>query len=903
MQDVMPGKANRYERPEAVSWRGEYFDRSELASNTASHSTEWLGPSFDGGGERQPAFSSIVDLFESQSRLRPDAIAVASRRHTVTYAALHGMTVQIARYLRRVGVAAESLVAVYLERSPDLIATLMGIWKSGGAYLPIDPGNPGGRVTLLLEDSEAPFVLTQRSLLDSLPATSAKVICIEDIWSEDTEVGWFEPSQVTANQLAYVIYTSGTTGKPKGAEICHANLLNVIQSIGADLALQPKDVVLATATIAFDVSSLEIYVPLIAGATIRLMEQDLAADGRQVIEAIRECDPALVLGTPTFWRLLLEAGWEGDPKLQIIVGGEVLPLSLGRRLAEITRTVWNQYGPTETSICATRERVLPDADRITLGVPIANVHIYILDEYLRPMAAGDAGQIYIGGAGVGRGYLRRPELTAMAFLPDSFNSRPGAMMYKTGDLGRLLPDGRLDFLGRIDNQVKLRGFRIELEEIEAEIRAHSGVHTACVQLVEYGPDDQRLIAYFRGARELSTTQLREFLRQRLPAYMLPSEFIPLDWVPMTVNGKIDRKALDAIRIEFEGRPSIGTGEAAGDSQQAQIGAIWQKHLKVRSIGSSDNFFDLGGHSLLAARMCAEIERMIGRNIPLSTLIENPSLGRFAASIHDLPQGDWPGLVPIRTTPGAPSLFIAHGLGSNLLLFRTLAEELDGNYSVYGIQLTAAPNAALNELSLEAFAARYVEAILQVDPTGPYYLAGHSLGGLLAFEIASQLRAAGREVQLLALLDAKFRGPLRFESAAAEQKAAFENAVRHWHKKLSRLAAGGMVDAVRRKVLYNKLMFKVWALRKTYREGSFHPQIFGLDPYIALFAERYYPQPVEVDAVLFSAEDQLSPESVVQGWSQVIRGRVEVQRVPGSHQTIFTRPHVSVLARELARRLL
>jgi len=846
--------------------------------------------------------ASVLQLFDWQRHLNPSAVAVSFGGRQVSYAQLDERANEIGSCLRDAGVARESLVALYLERSPELIAALLGVWKAGGAYLPIDPTNPRQRVAFTLEDSRVEYILTERALLESIPPTAANILCIEDVCPIEQKQSSFVASEPSPDQLAYVIYTSGSTGKPKGAQVCHAGLANVVRAIGRDLDLKPKDVALATATIAFDISNLEIYVPLTSGATIHMMESHFAGDGLKLIETIHANRAALVFGTPTSWRLMLEAGWQGSPDLQIITGGEVLPLSLAKTLTSMTRVLWNHYGPTETSICATRERVSPNTETITLGLPIDNVKIHVLDEDLNPVEPGATGELYIGGVGVGRGYLNRPELTARTFLPDPFDSTPGARIYKTGDLGRLLSDGRLDFQGRADNQIKLRGFRIELEEIEAAIRDFEGVHAASVQLVEYGPADLRLAAYFLGETGVDSNQLRDFLRQRLPFYMLPSELIPLESLPMTINGKIDREALEQIRIKFEARAQHLAVQPPADDIEARLRAIWQKLLKVRSIGPSDDFFDLGGHSLLATRMFAEIEKLTGRTIPLSALVQNPTVHQLAAYIHDLPQKGWPGLVPIRAEGSLPPLFISHGLGSNLLLFRALTESLGPNQPVYGIQLTAPVNAALEELRLEAFAERYVDEICAVDPTGPYYLAGHSLGGLLVFEIATQLRRRGKQIGLLALLDCKFHLAQRAENIPAGDPVKLRERARNWRKKLSRLSQSGIVNTVWRKFLYNQLMFKIWALRQFHREGTFYPNVFGLDPYIALFAENYHPQAIEGDAVLFAAEDELSPESLGKGWEPVIQGNLELQKIPGSHQTIFTRPHVEVLAQELAKRL-
>jgi amino acid adenylation domain-containing protein len=849
---------------------------------------------------------SVLAKFEERARECPEALAVSFAGRRVTYARLNEQANWIAASLKAAGVRQGALVAVYLERSPRLIAGLLGVWKAGGAYLPIDPTNPRQRVALTLEDSEVAFVLTEKKLTGLLPATGATLLCVDDLHSaEPADIAASEaamlPAEPLPEHLAYVIYTSGSTGRPKGAEITHGALSNLIESIGNDVSLQPSDVVLASATVAFDIANEEIFLPLMAGASVHLLEQEFVGDGGKLVEVMRRSQPSLVFGTPTSWRLVLEAGWQGDPKLQVIVGGEVLPLSLARTLAGMTRAVWNHYGPTETAICATRERIYADTEQVTLGWPIDGVSVYVLDKELRPLTAGKAGEIYIGGAGVGRGYRNRPELTELAFLADPFSSNPGARMYKTGDLGRLLPDGRLDFQGRVDNQVKLRGFRIELEEIEATIRSFEGVHAAVAEVVEYGAEDQRLVGYFFAEKQIVAAELREALRQRLPYYMMPTVLIPLESLPMTSNGKVDREGLRTIRVAFEkGAPQQSTPPPS-DDLEAKLLAIWKKLLKVRHLGLHDDFFDKGGHSLLAARMFAEIQRFNGRKIPLSVLIKNPTVAQLGDYLRNQPETDWLGLVPIRERGSSPPLFVSHGLGSHLLLFRGLTDELGSDQPVYGIQLAAPLTAKVGELSLEAIAARNVEEICALDPVGPYYLAGHSLGGLLVFEIAAQLLRRGKEVGLLALLDCALQETQRSNNETAEA-FSLRNFSLRWRKKFSRLFERGFVITTWRKLLYNQLMFKIWLLRHTYREGGFHPQLFGMDAYIALFAERYEPQPIEVDGVLFVAEDEVASESVGRGWSRLLHGRLTVQKVPGSHQTIFDAPNVSVLAKDLARRV-
>jgi amino acid adenylation domain-containing protein len=845
--------------------------------------------------------SSVLTQFEERVRECPDAPAVSFAGVRVTYARLEEQATRIARLLESAGVGQESLVAVYLERSPELIASLLGVWKAGGAYLPLDPTNPRQRVASILEDAGVAFVLTEKKLVGSLPATAARLLCVDDLspaWAarSDARATSMLPADPLPDQLAYVIYTSGSTGRPKGAEITHGALSNVIESIGRDVALRQPDVVLASATIAFDIANEEIFLPLVAGASLHLLEQEFVGDGGKLNEVLRGIQPSLVFGTPTSWRLVLEAGWQGDPNLQVVVGGEVLPVSLARTLAGMTRAVWNHYGPTETAICATRERFDPEPGHATLGWPIDNVSIYVLDKELHPVASGEVGEIYIGGAGVGRGYRNRPELTEKAFLADPFFEDPRARMYKTGDLGRLLSDGRLDFQGRVDNQVKLRGFRIELEEIESAIRDFEGVYAAVAEVVEYGADDQRLVGYFFAERQIAAAELREALRQRLPYYTMPSVLIALESLPMTANGKVDREALRAIRLAFDEVASPENSAPPSDDLEARLLVIWQRLLKVRQVGLHGNFFDMGGHSLLATRMFAEIQKINGRRLPLSVLIQNPTVAKLAAYLRKERETDWPGLVPIRAHGSLPPLFIAHGLGSHLLLFRELAEELGDDQPVYGIQLAAPTTAKLGDLTLEAIAARNVEEICVLDPVGPYYLAGHSLGGLLVFEMAAQLLRRGKEIRLLALLDCALQEAERGENEIPEAISLRELS-RRLRKRFSQLFESGFVVT-----RWRRLMFKITLLRRTYREGSFYPRIFGMDAYIALFAERYLPQPIDVDGVLFVAEDEVVSDTVGQGWSRLLQGRLTVRRVRGSHLTMFSAPHVSVLARELARHL-
>jgi thioesterase domain-containing protein/acyl carrier protein len=567
----------------------------------------------------------------------------------------------------------------------------------------------------------------------------------------------------------------------------------------------------------------------------------------------------------------------------------------------MSKAIWNHYGPTEATICATTELARADEGKVTIGRPLANVRVYVLDQDHQQVHSGEIGEMYIGGAGVGRGYLNRPTLSEACFLLDPFDPMPGARMYKTGDLGRVLRDGRLEFLGRIDGQVKIRGFRIELEEIEEIIQQYDDIQSAAVQAVERGADDYRLIAFVVSRTEKPLIGLKEFLRKRLPWYMVPSEFITVEALPLSPNGKIDRRALKDLHI----KPAVvdqQSVEQPSDEVEATLKAIWEALLKVSPISISDNFFELGGHSLLAARMFAEIERKFHRNIPLSELVGNPTIRELAARIrHSVRDGDWPGLVTIQ--PGVSSLaplFVVHGLGGSLFSFMALAAELGPDQPVYGLQRPPRIAAGKNRPTIRALASKYIEEIQAIDPVGPYHLAGHSSGGIIAFEMASQLRNSGREVRLLALLDCDYPAE---PSVRNPSDGRLDTGLRGARHLLRRCLEEGISVVLKRKFHHEKIKLRYRLLRLSPHTSSFHPRIFGMEAYLALSAKEYVPQPYGGDMVLFIAEESLEMQPRFgAGWARSVLGRLEMLEIPGTHQKILDLPHVTRLAREFQKRI-
>jgi amino acid adenylation domain-containing protein len=847
----------------------------------------------------------VLQWFEHQAFAFPDAVAIACEDWQVTYRELNLTAERIAHGLNQAGVKRGMLIGVFLNRSPEMIAALFGIWKAGGAYIPLDPSLPSQRIAFMLEDSAPPFVLTDEELSGALPATTAQAIRLDDFWIARDLVGQTPNSAATPvseNSVAFVIYTSGSTGRPKGVSISHGALANTIQGVGWDLSLRPHDVVLAWSTIAFDVACLEIFLPLAVGARLYLVEKDLSTPGGSRINQLRSSAATVLFGTPTMFRLLLEEGWRGDARMQLIAGGEVLPLSLARNLAGMSRVLWNQYGPSETAICATREKIACDAAKITIGYPLPNVSIYLLDAQLHPVPPGEAGEIYIGGAGVGLGYLNRPDLNRACFIPDPFTHSAQGWIYKSGDMAVQLEDGRLDFLGRVDGQVKIRGFRIELGEIESELRECEGVQAAVVRAVELEPGDRRLVAFVVGEGAPRVTQWKELLSRRLPAYMIPAEFVSVPSFPTTPSGKVDGHALDRMRLQGTTTRSNSASipeTFPADGIETRLRALWARLLKVETIGIHDDFFSLGGHSLLAARMLTQIEGWSGYKIPHSVLAEDPTIHGLACYLRQSSADKWPALVKIQAGAHLPPLFIAHGIGGSLLSFIELATQLGPEQPVYGLQLPSSIDE--HQANLRSVAENFLRQVRAVQPSGPYHFAGHSSGGMVVFEMACQVREQGENVGLLALLDCDpdtgksvhqpFRDWSSLKASFLRARAGFQ------------LRTFGVREVLTRRIDYQRIKIKIWRASRSRRAGTAHGRVEA-EGYLALALRDYELRPYSGDMTLFVAQDEPGPKGeLASAWNGRILGRCETQLIPGTHRTILSRPQVISLAREIRERML
>jgi amino acid adenylation domain-containing protein/non-ribosomal peptide synthase protein (TIGR01720 family) len=624
-----------------------------------------------------PDAACVHDLFEAQAQRTPDAVAIVDEQTAITYRELNARANQLARHLRALGVRAETLVGVCVERGVMMATALLGVLKAGGAYVPLDPNYPAERLALVMQDAQMAVLLTQTRLRERLPDRVAHVVCLDRDWDAVAEQPADALSQVVSpDNLAYAIYTSGSTGTPKGVQVEHRSVVNFLHAMRREPGLTSRDTFLAVTSISFDIAALELFLPLIVGARLVIVSRETAGAGEELAARLRDERVTAMQATPATWQLLLGAGWRGSPDLSALCGGEALPRELANQLLACSAALWNMYGPTETTIWSAVLRVTPGAGSVPIGRPIANTQLYVLDAWLQPAPIGVAGELYIGGAGVTRGYVGQPALTAERFIPNPFLKAEGGEMkdeesglrlppsafrlYRTGDLVRYLPDGTIEFLGRIDQQVKIRGYRIELQEIETALVSHALIREAVVVAREDTPGTKRLVAYVvpgvgdqgsglgdepanNGTSEqankasdgdpsafiLAPSSLRQFLAQRLPEYMIPAIFVPLDALPLTPNGKVNRKALPAPDLR---QPQLERAFVAPESEhEIALAKIWADALGVGRVGVHDNFFELGGDSLLVIRVVA-LANQAGLKLTTKQLFQRQTIGQLAEAV-------------------------------------------------------------------------------------------------------------------------------------------------------------------------------------------------------------------------------------------------------------------------------
>jgi amino acid adenylation domain-containing protein len=569
-----------------------------------------------------PSNRCIHELFEAQVKQSPGDVALVFKDERLTYRELNEQANRLAHYLREAGVENGELVGLFTSRSLRMVVALLGILKAGGAYLPLDERYPAERLDFMLRDSGVRVLLTE----ERLDADWEKIASQS---AENRDHG------VTSEQRAYVIYTSGSTGQPKGVEVSHRSVVNLLHAVISKTSPKATDTMLAVSTLSFDIALAEIFVPLIVGGRVVIASREVAADGLELSRLLVNSGATVMQATPATWRMLIDAGWQGDSALKVISTGEALDRPLANQLLTRGAELWNLYGPTETTIFSGAIRVTEGAGPVPIGPPIANTRFYVLDQFMNPVPIGIYGELYIGGAGLSQGYLNRPELTAEKFVPDPFGCERGARLYRTGDVVRFGEDGNLEFGGRLDHQVKVRGFRIELGEVEAAMSRHESVRAVVVAAREVPEGEQRLIAYLVGNQNSLPTasEWRAFLIQVLPEYMIPSLFVSLEELPLLPNGKVNRAALP---VPDASRPELGREFVAPETPtEARLVELYMSVLALDKVGIHDDFFELGGDSILATRLASRVRRIFDVEMPLRELFWKPTVFELAAVIEKL----------------------------------------------------------------------------------------------------------------------------------------------------------------------------------------------------------------------------------------------------------------------------
>ena len=872
---------------------------------------EWSGRRTD-----YPRDRCVQELFEEKARQKPQAVALELGDDRVIYRELNQRANRLARHLRSLGVGPDVVVGVCLERSVELVVALLAVLKAGGAYLPLDPGYPRERLSFMLEDAQAPVLVSRRGR-EHWPDLAAAVALVNV--EKDAEIILNHPPDDlvkvgTADSLAYIMYTSGSTGEPKGVCVPHRGVVRLV--MGTDYAhFGPTETFLLASPASFDASTLELWGSLLHGSRLVIAPPGpLALD--ELGRLIREKQVTTAWLTADLFRLMVEERMDDLRGLQqLLAGGDVLPLkAVNQALSSGANfRLINGYGPTESTTfacCHTMEQGEHFAQPVPIGRPIANTEAFILDRQLRPVPIGIPGELCLGGDGLARGYLRRAAETEAKFIPHPFRQEAGAKIYQTGDQARWREDGTIEFLGRRDRQVKLRGYRIELSEIEAAMEQHPEVKRAYAMVRSSEAGEKRIVVYCEskstpapGGREL-----REFFRQRMPEHMIPSDVVTVPALPLTDSGKVDWRALP----EFETKqPESGGKEPHGDPDdmlEVRLRQIWETVLGRSPIRVDENFFDLGGHSLLAVKLFVQIEKALGVRLPLATLFQAPTVARLATVLRS--EGwnpPWSSLVPIKPGGTRPPYFIIHGLGGNVLNVRHLAHYMGDDLPVYGLQSQGLDGKAVPPTSIEVMAAHYVREIRTIQSHGPYYLGGMSFGGVVAWEMAQQLNAAGESIGVLTLLDSYPLGYselLPITERTRREIQFYSRRLKLHFSSLWRLSMHGKWEYMKKKArtLQRRLKSRAWrALRGAYaaRGGELPDALHNVKEANFLAARDYVTKPYAGKVTLFVASQQPLEGffDLEMTWKKLAES-VETIQVPGDHSTVIEEPNVRILAARL-----
>ena len=855
-----------------------------------------------------PHNKCIHQLFEEQVEKTPDAIAVVFEEEQLTYQELNERANQLARYLQNLGVKEEVLVGICVERSVEMIIGILGILKAGGAYVPFDSNSPTERLNFILTDAQISILITQENIQTQLPSCADIVICLDTDWDKIAQSNSSNlNNSFKPETLAYVIYTSGSTGKPKGVLIEHNNVTRLFAETQPWFSFNSNDVWTLFHSYAFDFSVWELWGALLHGGCLVVVPYWISRSPQDFYQLLCQHQVTVLNQTPSAFRQLIQVEelLETEQPLNlrlVIFGGEALEINSlepwFNRHGDNSPQLINMYGITETTVHVTYRPLLKsdlNSNSSPIGLPIPDLQVYILDAQEQPVPIGIPGELHISGAGLARGYLNRPELTHTKFIPNPFSNQTDSRLYKTGDLARYLPDGNVEFIGRIDNQVKIRGFRIEIGEIEAILAQYQDIREVVVIAREDSPGDKRLVAYLVTQEEVELAQLRSFLKTKLPDYMVPSAFVFLETIPLTSNGKVNRRALPAPNTDTQPAETI----APRNTTELQLSQIWSEVLNIPTVGVGDNFFDLGGHSLLAVRLMARIEQELGINLPLQTLFTEPTIESQANLLSS--QGktnSYSPLVTIQKKGNLPPFFCVHPVGGNVLCYAELARHLGKNQPFYGLQSAGLFGERKPLTTIEEMAANYIQSLQEIQPKGPYYLGGWSMGGVVAWEMAQQLQKAEQEVALVALIDSYAPSTMSelsstdeaslANSLAADLAGLFGTELPITSEEFQKMQPQEQL----KRILAEAKRLNILPLEVGMEQMQNLFQVFQAN---RLALANYKPQPYSGKVALFCADSSTEDR----GWNSLITGELETYTIPGNHYGMMRSPGVADIAQNLS----
>ena len=844
---------------------------------------ETLFPVEDSAYARYEQVPIVIELFKKTALDYPDKIAIQFENSNVSFTELNQKVEVLADQLYSLGVKLGMLVGICVDRSPRMIECLLAVMRVGGVYVPIDSKQPVDRISIILEDAAPAVIITERELKHKVSASSCETIISIDDNAYCPSGKNIDYPVINGNDLAYIIFTSGSTGRPKGVEVYHHGLSTLLSAVKDKPGLTSKDTMLAVSTISFDIAAVDMFLPLVTGATVRIVPYISTINGDELKILIEHDEITFFQATPASYRLLIGSGWQGDSRLTLISTGEALPFELAQELLKRCSHLWNMYGPTETTIWSSAHEVKKGETFISIGKAIKGTQLLVLNKQMKPVPIGISGELYIAGDGVAKGYYANKELTNASFLPNSYSKIAGAKMYKTGDLVRFGLDMNLEYLGRIDFQVKIRGFRIEIGEIETILGNYEYVEQCVVTVFLDASGQQSLIAYLRptNASDFESIKLRDYMKSKLPDYMIPSKFVLLEEFPLTPNGKVNRKALPDPSLASVISDNTEYVVPRNDFELSLV-TVWQMVLKLPKVGITDNFFDLGGDSLMTVPLVHEMERATGIKFDIGEIFSSPTIKQLVDIQNDDKKKHPSSIVPLQPKGTNTPIFCLCGIN----IYQYFADSFNKSQPVYGIYVEEEQlfiedliEGEGTDISIENLVSSYYEAICRQQPEGPYQLAGISFGGFLAVETARLLQQNNKEVHFVALFDTILPNDIQ-RNLLARLRSLVKNVLQTGQSFVrNKLTSTTEQDLLKlsdlREEAYNKCM-------ETHESST---------------------EPYNGKVILIKANDHEAWGKGVTflpdyGWSRFLKGEIDCYEVDGDHLGILKQPSVTQLAEYL-----